>query len=76
MTVQLLAFAQLADQLGFRERDFECSDGESARTLLQRVAPQIDLSRLRVAIDEEYSSWDEPLHGGNVVALIPPVSGG
>ena len=76
MTVHFLAFAQLADQLGFRERVFECSPGETARTLLERVAPEIDLSRLRVAIDEEYRSWDEPLEGGNVVALIPPVSGG
>ena len=76
MIVQLLAFAHLADQLGFRERDFVCSEGETARTLLLRVAPEIDLSRVRVAIDEEYRSWDEPLQSGNIVALIPPVSGG
>jgi len=76
MTIQLLAFAQVADQLGFREQSVDCSPEESARNVLMRVAPGLDLSRLRVAIDEEYRGWDEPLGSGAVVALIPPVSGG
>lgn len=31
---------------------------------------------LMVAVNEEYAPWSTPLADGDVVALIPPVSGG
>ena len=76
MQLKLLAFAHLPAQLGFHERTVECSAAETPRALLHRLAPEIDLTTVRVAIDEEYRSWDEPIGPANELALIPPVSGG
>lgn len=76
MRLKVLAFAQLPAQLGFRERVVECAESETPRVLLQRLAPAVDLATVRVAIDEEYRSWDEPIGAARELALIPPVSGG
>lgn len=76
MQIKLLAFAQAADALGFRERFVEGRPGESARTLLLRIAPHADCGAMRVAADCEYVTWDEPIPSCAELALIPPVSGG
>jgi len=76
MQLKLLVFAQLRDRLGFGERVVDYSTGESPRTIVARVAPGLDLSTLRVAVDCEYQDWDAPLSGATELALIPPVSGG
>jgi molybdopterin synthase sulfur carrier subunit len=74
--VNLLAFAQAHDRLGFREQFVECTAEETPRMLLARLAPEVQCDTMRVAIDYEYRSWDEPLGSATEVALIPPVSGG
>jgi len=76
MQVKLLAFAQARDQLGWPERIVECEPGETARAVLSRVAPAVHLETWRVAVDEEYQSWDTPIGAAREIALIPPVSGG
>jgi molybdopterin synthase sulfur carrier subunit len=59
--VKLLAFAQAHDQLGFRERLVQCRSEETPRMLLSRLFPEVQCDTMRVAIDHEYRSWDEPL---------------
>ena len=76
MQVRLLAFAQAQDQLGFREQFIECSPEETAHAVLSRVAPQLKLDVMRVAVECEYRGWDEPIGNATEIALIPPVSGG
>jgi len=76
MQVKLLVFAQARQQLGFGERVIECTATETPRTIISRIAPTVDLTALRVAIDCEYSAWDVPIGQGRELALIPPVSGG
>lgn len=76
MQVKLLAFAQARDQLGWPERVLECEPGETPRAVLARVAPAVLTEGWRVAVDEEYQSWDAPLGPAREIALIPPVSGG
>jgi molybdopterin converting factor small subunit len=76
MQIKVVAFAHLPAQLGFRERTVECAETDTPRALLQRLAPAVELATVRVAIDEEYRSWDEPIGPANELALIPPVSGG
>ena len=76
MQVKLLAFAQARDQLGWPERVVECQPEETPRAILARVAPTVHLDTWRVAVDEEYHSWDAPLGAAREIALIPPVSGG
>lgn len=76
MQVKLLAFAQARDQLGFDERMVTCQPEESPRAILARIAPGLRVESMRVAVDQEYQSWDAPLGGASEIALIPPVSGG
>jgi molybdopterin converting factor small subunit len=76
MQVQLLAFAQAHEKLGFRERTVECMPGDTPRTLLARLAPGFEIATARVAIDHEYRDWDTPLGDARELAIIPPVSGG
>lgn len=75
--LKLLAFAQAADRLGWREMTVECAAGEPLREILMRVAPDFDVSSSRVAVDCEYASWDDaPGPTSKEIAIIPPVSGG
>lgn len=76
MPITLLAFAQAADVLGFREREIECRETETPREILRRVVPEMDCENLRVAVDQDYGSWDEPIGKARELAIIPPVSGG
>ena len=76
MQVRLLTFAHLADTAGFRERVVECAPGETSRSIVARVLPQISLEALRVAVDLEYRDWDQPIGNAQEIAIIPPVSGG
>lgn len=76
MQLKILAFAQAADLVGFRERTVPCAPNETARSLFARLVPDADLQTMRVAIDCDYRGWDEPLGAARELALIPPVSGG
>ena len=76
MQVKLLAFAHVADALGFRERILECDALDSPRAILARIEPHFSTENLRVAVDEEYADWDRAIGNAREIALIPPVSGG
>lgn len=72
----VLAFAQARDQLGWSERIVECESEETPRAVLARVAPELHVEAMRVAVDQEYHAWDAPIGAAIEIALIPPVSGG
>jgi len=74
--LKLLAFAQAADLLGFRERVLECSASDTARDIIERLSRSMDFEATRVAFDGEYREWDEPIGDARELALLPPVSGG
>ncbi|MEO6786546.1 MAG: MoaD/ThiS family protein [Chthoniobacteraceae bacterium] len=75
--VKLLAFAQAADRLGWREMPVECAPNDTLRTIVGRVAPGFDFTSARVAVDCEYAAWDDAAGVlAQEVAILPPVSGG
>ncbi len=77
MKIKILTFAQTRTQLGFGEIDFECEANETPREIFRRLAPQFDPGKtIRVAVNQEYADWDQPIGNANEIALIPPVSGG
>ena len=76
MQVKILAFAQAADRLGFRERVVECAPEDSPHAIIARFASGFTPANLRVAVDDEYSDWNQPIGEAREIALIPPVSGG
>lgn len=42
ISVKLLAFAQAADRLGWREMLVECAPQETPREIIERIAPNFD----------------------------------
>lgn len=81
MSVRVLAFAGARDALGAPELALTLAEPITARALLDqlcrdhpRLAPYA--SSLRLAINGTYAAWDDPVHDGDEVAIIPPVAGG
>lgn len=81
MEVRVLLFAQLEDRVGVSEARLSLpagSTGADLREALDRgtpgLRPLLEVSRL--AVGQEYVSWDHPLRESDEIAVIPPVSGG
>jgi molybdopterin converting factor small subunit len=74
--INLLAFAQSKELFGFSEKLELCSGDETPRQIVSRIAPDADVSGLRVAVDCEFADWDKPIGDATEIAFLPPVSGG
>jgi molybdopterin synthase catalytic subunit len=82
MRVSVKLFAVLRERAGRDRIEIEIA-GDSAsltelRAEIARCVPAIEplLSRVRVAVNEEFASERDRVRAGDDVALIPPVSGG
>jgi MoaE-MoaD fusion protein len=73
MSVRVRLFAGLRERAGWSEREIEASS-------VADVWPALDLgdepAGLLYAVNQEYAEKDRALADGDVVAVIPPVSGG
>jgi molybdopterin converting factor subunit 1 len=80
--VSVLYFAALRDLAGTGEEGVSlpvvpCRIERLLQALEQRHGALVGrLQSVRVAVDEEFAELSRELTGGEVVALIPPVSGG
>ena len=81
MRCQVLLFAGLADTAGTRREEVQLDAGARVIDLMdllcrshESIRPLRD--RLAVAVNERYVDATTALADGDVVALIPPVSGG
>lgn len=78
--IRVLYFAALRELAGTGEEELPPEAG-SVAGLLAKLEARHDglrgrLGSVRVAVNEEFVALDTELRGGEVVALIPPVSGG
>lgn len=81
MIVTLLTFASAREAVGSGEIEIELAEGADLDALRARVAsdyPEMTAlwPRLAVAVDGRLVRDNVPLHDGQEVALLPPVSGG
>lgn len=81
MTIHVLFFGSLASVLGTRSCDIELPDnttvGDALKHLIERYpALGARAANLAAAVNHAYVTWDQVLHHGDELALIPPVSGG
>lgn len=80
MKITLLFFASLRDMLNAPQVELEMPEGtiQDAVDLLATRYPQARrlLERVHAAVNEEYRERNTPLRDGDILALIPPVSGG
>ncbi|RYG72640.1 molybdopterin converting factor subunit 1 [Lentibacillus lipolyticus] len=76
--ISVLFFAELQETSG-RDKVTVEADGVSVNELKSRLASTYELPHLghaMIAVNEEYSQEDTVVNSGDVVAFIPPVSGG
>ncbi len=79
--VKVLLFAAAAEIAGAERLDLEIGPGSSAADIIDAVARRCAgdgevIRRSAVAVNEHYAKRTTPVRGGDVVAIIPPVSGG
>ena len=78
-SVRVQYFAILREQSGLREEQIDTiarNPGELYDELRARHGFTLDRSALRVAVNEEFGAWDQPLLSGDSIVFIPPVAGG
>jgi MoaE-MoaD fusion protein len=69
-------FAGLRERAGAAQVELELPDGAVVGDALERMRALTDGIPVVMAVNHEYARPGDPLHGGDEVALIPPVSGG
>jgi molybdopterin converting factor subunit 1 len=79
--VTIRLFARLRELAGAAELARQVPEGSSAHdawnTLVAEFPAMKDYGRsISCAVNEEYSRMSTPLHEGDEVAFLPPVSGG
>jgi sulfur-carrier protein len=75
--ITLLFFAHLQEAIG-EERVILPHVSKTVKELKEEVKQRyhISLEQVMVAVNEEYARDDQELQPGDIVAFIPPVSGG
>ena len=80
MRITVLYFASLADKAQQGQQQLDLADNLSLSELYARLKQQhgfeLDTAKVRVAINDEFASWDDAINDGDTIAFIPPVAGG
>jgi MoaE-MoaD fusion protein len=76
MQVRVRLFAGLRERAGASELELELPEGAVVGDALERMRALTEGVPVVMAVNQEYADADTTLHGGDDVALIPPVSGG
>jgi molybdopterin synthase catalytic subunit len=72
----VLLFAGLRERAGSSQLELELPDGANVNDALNELMDLTNGLPVVMAVNHEYADEDRVLHGGDEVALIPPVSGG
>ena len=77
--IRVRYYALFREARGLSEETFE-TDASTAREVYDALRkkyhfalPQEDV---RVAVNDEFAGWDDPLKAGDELVFIPPVAGG
>lgn len=76
--MRILCFAHVGEQLGASSLDLDLAPMTVANLLhvLKERYPQLQLEHVMVAVNEQFAHEADLIQPHDVVALIPPVSGG
>jgi len=79
--VKVLFFGRLKEVAGGAEEFVELTAGSRIEELFANfVARRPELARYRTSLvasrNQEFAAWSTPLHSGDEIAFLPPVSGG
>jgi sulfur-carrier protein len=75
---KIMLFANLRDVVGEEYIELPLSGKTVAelKGLMSEKYPALKLDTVMTAINEEFAGNEEVIHDGDVIAFIPPVSGG
>jgi molybdopterin converting factor subunit 1 len=81
MRVTVLCFARLRDLAGLREWSCDLPDRATVHDAWQALVtarPAADAMRAAIscAVNADFATMETPVHDGDEVAFLPPVSGG
>jgi molybdopterin converting factor small subunit len=80
ITIHTRNFSLVKEALGQKTMKIEMFDGETVGHLLEKVRSMNEQKLkglpIRVAVNQSYVNENYRLHNEDMVALIPPVSGG
>ena len=80
MKIQLLFFGITTDLVGENSMSFEvpenCCIQDLKTELISQFSSLKNINDFAIAVNEEYATNELQLKSGDVVAIIPPVSGG
>ena len=86
MNLKLLFFASLREQFEFSQKEITLlKEVRTAEEFLLDMSKQsggewINLfenkNMYKLAINQELSSWKDPIHEGDELAIFPPITGG
>ena len=80
MNIKTLFFGITTDLVGASELQIDVTENTSVKdfkSVLKKAYSQLEnINSYAIAVNEEYASDDLILKNGDVVAVIPPVSGG
>jgi len=81
MTVKVLYFGRLKELSGASEESVELREGALIEDLFSKCSAACPaLSKFRSSLvaarNREFAPWNTPLHPGDEVGFLPPVSGG
>ena len=79
--LKVLFFGRLKDLIGRAEDSVHFADAATIEQLFALYAARNpELAKYRPSLvasrNQEFAAWDTPLHPGDEVAFLPPVSGG
>ena len=78
-TIHIQYFAALREQRGVSQETITTS-AQTAKDLYKELHGKhnfkISQSLLKVAVNNEFSDWETPIHANDTVVFIPPVAGG
>ena len=79
--LKVLFFGRLKDLIGRAEDSVNSDDAATIEQLFALYSTRIpELAKYRSSLvasrNQEFAAWDAPLHPGDEVAFLPPVSGG
>lgn len=76
MSINVLIFASLSEQLGLSETKLDAASINTALDVWQALTSQQADEAVRVAINQEYADFSSTVKSGDEVAFFPPVTGG
>ncbi|HEY5653310.1 MAG TPA: MoaD/ThiS family protein [Pontiella sp.] len=79
MNINVIYYAQLREAVGSSKETISVENPDAA-TLYDMLKARYDFSlcrsQVRLAINDAFVDWNKPLHDGDSVVFIPPVTGG